>query len=158
MKNKIQFLIMDVDGTLTDGKINIGDEGEVYKSFSVKDGYAINQLLPRYGIEPVIITGRNSKIVQYRANELSIKYLFQGCDNKISTLENLLREKEASFENCAYIGDDMNDYDCMLVCKERGCPMDAVDEIKSIATYVCKNKGGEGAVREFVEYLIGSRK
>ena len=74
---EIKLLIMDVDGTLTDGRINIGENGELFKAFSVKDGHGIARILPQIGIEPVIITSRMSKIVEHRAVELNIKHLFK---------------------------------------------------------------------------------
>lgn len=150
---EIKLLIMDVDGTLTDGKINIGENGELFKAFSVKDGHGINRILPQIGIAPVIITSRMSKIVEHRAVELNIKHLFQGVADKIATLADLLKEQGLSFENCAYIGDDVNDLECMKKCAVCGCPADAVKEVKAVADYVCAQKGGEGAVREFIEYL-----
>ena len=149
----IKLLIMDVDGTLTDGKINIGENGELFKAFSVKDGHGINRILPQIGIAPVIITSRMSKIVEHRAVELTIRYLFQGVSDKIGALADLLKELSFSFENCAYIGDDVNDLECMEKCAVCACPADAVKEVKAIADYVCLQKGGDGAVREFIEYL-----
>ena len=151
--SSLKLLIMDVDGTLTDGKINIGESGELFKAFDVKDGYAINRILPQCGIEPVIITNRNSKIVEHRASELHIRYLFQGVADKITALSELLDELHLSFDNCAYIGDDLNDRECMMKCAFSACPSDAVKEVLQIANFVCSKKGGEGAVREFIEYL-----
>ena len=144
---------MDVDGTLTDGKINIGESGELFKAFSVKDGHGINRILPQCGIDPVIITSRRSKIVEHRAAELHIRYLYQGVPDKVETLSRLLDDLHLTFDNCAYIGDDINDRLCMEKCAISGCPADAVEEIKEIADYVCDRMGGEGAVREFIEYL-----
>lgn len=150
---EIKLLIMDVDGTLTDGRINIGENGELFKAFSVKDGHGINRILPQIGIAPVIITSRLSKIVEHRAKELNIKHLFQGVADKITALAELLKELNLSFDHCAYIGDDVNDLECMRKCAVCGCPADAVKEVRAVADFVCTEKGGEGAVREFIEYL-----
>ena len=152
-RNKIKLLIMDVDGTLTDGTINIGNNGELFKAFSVKDGHGIRRILPTLGIAPVIITGRNSDIVKYRAKEIGVEYLFQGSDDKVNVLGALLQQLGLTFDNCAYIGDDLNDYECMIKCRIKGCPHDAVKEIKAISDYVTERNGGQGAVREFIEYL-----
>lgn len=87
----IKYLVMDVDGTLTDGKIYIGNEGEIFKAFDVKDGYAIHYILPKYGITPVIITGRNSAIMEKRCAEIGIELLFQGVSDKIAVLRDVIK-------------------------------------------------------------------
>lgn len=154
----IKLLVMDVDGTLTDGKIYMGNEKESFKAFDIKDGCGIHDLLKPNGIEPVIITGRKSKILENRAKEIGITYLFQSVSDKISKLNEVLVEKKMELSNVAYIGDDINDLICMKnIIKAGGltaCPCDAVDEVKSIVNYICKRKGGEGAVRDFIEYLV----
>ena len=150
----IKLLVMDVDGTLTDGKINMGPEGELFKSFDIKDGYAINEMLPAHGIVPAIITGRSSTIVENRARELNIKELHQGKHDKLDTLKMLMLKYQCSRDNVAYIGDDILDIVCMRECGLVGCPANSCEQVKDIANYVCKCKGGEGAVREFIEFLI----
>lgn len=154
MGNAIKLFVMDVDGTLTDGKINMGPDGELFKSFNIKDGYAINEMLPKHGIVPAIITGRTSKIVENRARELHITELHQGKHDKLDTLKALMSKYGCVKENVAYIGDDILDIVCMRECGVVGCPADSCEEVKELAQYVCANKGGEGAVREFVEYVI----
>lgn len=150
----IKYLVMDVDGTLTDGKIYMGPNGEAMKAFSVKDGYVINYILKPHEIRPVIITARTSSIVRYRCDELGIKDVYQGKLNKLDTLKELVGEQLGS---CAYFGDDILDLKCMSPIKEAGgvvgCPADAVQEVKAVADYICVNKAGEGALREFVEWL-----
>lgn len=155
MKDKptIKALVMDVDGTLTDGGLYIGAGGEVMKRFHVKDGYAIHDLLPQMGIVPIIITGRTSEIVAQRCRELGITRLVQGSSNKIEDLKKILADENISITQVAYMGDDLNDYDCMKQVGLKGCPSDAVSEIKSIADYVTQSRGGNGAVREFVEWI-----
>lgn len=150
---KIKILIMDVDGTLTDGKIYMGPQGEVMKAFHCKDGLGIAQLLPEMGIVPVIITGRSSKIVENRARELKISHLYQGISDKLTVLDQMAIEMKISRQQIAYIGDDLNDLSAMQVCGCTACPADAVEEIKQIANYVCQHSGGDGAVREFIDYL-----
>lgn len=154
MDRKIKILVMDVDGTLTDGKINIGPNGELFKSFDIKDGYAINELLPAHGIIPAIITGRMSQIVENRARELHITELYQGRHDKLDTLKALMRKYGCTKENVAYIGDDILDIVCMKECVLVGCPADACQQVRRLAHYVCTRKGGDGAVREFIEYVI----
>lgn len=160
----LKFLVMDVDGTLTDGKIYMGDEGERFKVFDIKDGYAIKEMLPQYGIIPIVITARSSDILINRCSELDIEGIYQGVRNKIENLNEIMEQqgskddKKYSYRDCAYIGDDILDLQCMEPIKESGgfvgCPADAAKEVKEIADYVCVKNGGDGAVREFIEWLI----
>lgn len=151
----ISYLIMDVDGSLTDGKIYMGPDGELAKAFSIKDGYAMNYILKPANIKPVIITARSSSIVQNRCNELGIQDVFQGVLDKFTVLAKIC---DGLFEKCAYFGDDLIDLKCMIPIKAAGgivgCPADAVQEIKAISDYVCVNKAGEGALREFAEWIV----
>lgn len=152
----IKYLIMDVDGTLTDGKIYMGSDGEIMKAFSVKDGCAINFILKPAGIEPVIITARTSPIVQQRGNELGITEVYQGKMDKLTALKEIVGEDNIG--SCAYFGDDILDLQCMLPIKAAGgiigCPADAVQKVKAVADYLCINKAGEGALREFSEWIV----
>jgi len=149
----IKLLFMDVDGTLTDGRLYIGSNGEIMKSFDVKDGYAIAHLR-LHGIEPVIITGRKSAIVEARSKELKITELYQGVDNKLEKLKEVAQKYNASRDELAYIGDDLNDLECIEYCGTSACPADAVDEVKQKVSYICAHDGGRGAVREFIERLV----
>lgn len=144
---------MDVDGTLTDGGIYMGEKGEVMKRFDVKDGYAIHNILPQMGIIPIIITGRTSQILLNRCKELGIKNIVQGSKNKIEDMVKILAQEKIDLREAAYIGDDMNDYECMQKVGLRGCPHNAVKEIRNISDYVTDADGGKGAVREFIEYI-----
>ena len=160
----VRFLIMDVDGTLTDGKIYIGQQGEVMKAFNVKDGYAISVALPEHNITAVIITGRESRIVALRCRELGIVECHQRVNDKLQCLHSLLQrygqqdKTTYGLSDVAYIGDDLTDYDCMRAIKEAGgyvgCPADAVTQIKQMADFVSTKNGGDGAVREYIEWLL----
>lgn len=150
----IKLLVMDVDGTLTDGRIYVGADGEIMKAFDVKDGYAIAQMLPKFGIVPVIITGRSSEIVKRRAAELKITELYQGESDKLTRLKHVAEQYGAAPAEIAYIGDDLNDLACMKYCGVTGCPADSVAEVLEAADYVCKRDSGRGAVREFIEFLL----
>ncbi len=163
MQNKIKFLVMDVDGTLTDGKLYLGVEGELLKAFDIKDGYGIKNMLPDYNIIPIIMTARSSKIVENRCKELGIADLYQKVSNKLIKLNEIIEIKSIqdkinySYQNFAYIGDDLLDLQCMISIKKAGgvvgCPGDAVEKVKQMADYVCYYYGGNGAVREFIEWL-----
>lgn len=152
----IKYLIMDVDGSLTDGKVYMGPYGEAMKAFSIKDGYVFNYMLKPNNIIPVIITARTSSIVINRCNELGIEEVYQGRLDKFAALQEIVGENGIS--SCAYFGDDIIDLNCMMPIKQAGgiigCPSDAVQEIRAIADYICTNKAGEGALREFSEWLI----
>lgn len=162
-ENNIKFLVIDVDGTLTDGKINMGAEGEVFKAFDVKDGCGIKDILPDFGIDPVIITARESKHLEKRCKELGISLLYQGVRNKYEKLNLILQEQslrdgcDYSLNNVAYIGDDLLDLQCMVPVKEAGglvgCPRDAVDRVKDTSDFVSSRDGGSGAVREFIDWI-----
>lgn len=147
---------MDVDGTLTDGKIYVSAEGEIFKAFDIKDGCGIHDILPMFNIIPVVITGRVSKILEKRCEELGITEVFQGVANKIGKLHEVIGDNQ--LDCVAYIGDDINDIECMKSIKFEngivGCPADAVSTVREISDYVTKRKGGNGAVREFIEWLV----
>ena len=151
--DKIKFLVMDVDGTLTDGKIYMGAKGELCKAFDIKDGYGIHDIAIPAGMVPVIITGRKSIIVDRRCKELGIEQVHQGISNK---LEKLL-EITSDLSKVAYIGDDINDLTCMQAIIEAGgivgCPADAVKAVIDVAHFISKKDVGDGEVREFIEML-----
>jgi len=149
----IKMVVLDVDGTLTDGKIYIGVQGETMKAFNVKDGLGIIKLHIK-GIVPVFITERNSEIVANRAKELNITEVHQGIHDKVKKLKQVAVKYECDFDEIAYIGDDENDLECMKLCGIKGCPADAADTVLQITDFVCKRNGGNGAVREFIDYLL----
>lgn len=150
---RVKMLVMDVDGTLTDGHIYIGAQGEMMKAFDVKDGYGIVEFRHNGGI-PVIITGRSSKIVEARCRELGINELYQGISNKLEQLKRVAEKYHVQPEEIAYIGDDLNDLECIQYCGYSGCPADAIEDVKRYVFYVCQNVGGRGAVREFISRIL----
>ena len=151
---EVKALVMDVDGTLTNGQINISLNGELYKSFYCRDGLGIINAV-RHGIMPILLTSRTSNIVEERAKELGIKNVLQGAENsKKEVLDKFISEQFLSYDEMAYIGDDINDLECMKLCAVSACPSDAVEEVKRVANYICKRKGGYGAVREFIDWLL----
>ena len=149
----MKLFVMDVDGTLTDGRLYFSEAGETLKAFHAKDGYAIVNLLPKCGIIPVIITGRESGIVRRRAADLKIHEVHQGVTDKLRVLKAIAEKYGASPEEIAYIGDDVNDLDCIRYCGMTGCPADAMEEVLEAVDYVCKREGGMGAVREFADWV-----
>ena len=151
---KIKLLVMDVDGTLTDGHIYFSENGECMKAFHVQDGYAIAHKLPVYGIMPVIITGKSSEIVRKRAAELKITEVHQGISDKLAKLKEIIAKYDVLPSEIAYIGDDENDLECMEFCGFTACPADAIPMVKTAVDYVCTRNGGRGAVREFIDIIL----
>ena len=149
----IKLILLDVDGTLTDSGIYHGNNGEELKKFNVKDGYAIVNA-QELGIEFGIITGKESELVRTRANELNIKYLYQGISEKTLILDEIMQITGLQKEEIAYMGDDLNDIKIMKKSGFSGTPLDGVNEAKIIADFVSTKNGGEGAVREFIETIL----
>lgn len=154
---KIKLLAMDVDGTMTDGKIYIGANGEAMKAFSVKDGYGIAELR-KSGVKTAIITARNSEIVERRAIELSIDKVLQGVKDKKNALEMLAKEYGLEKAEIAYIGDDIPDIPAMEYAGLVFCPKDASPEIKIISNIITASEGGKGAIRDAAEYILKNNK
>ncbi len=149
----IKMIVLDVDGTLTDGRIYIDNNGVETKAFNVKDGFSIVSGR-KMGIKFAIITGRSSKVVEKRALELGIEDVYQGVHNKIEKLDELLAKYGMTYENCAYMGDDINDIPAMKRSNFVGVPADCADAVMEYAHFVAKSNGGCGAVREFVDYIL----
>ena len=149
----IELVVLDVDGTMTDSRITYSENGDEIKSFNVKDGLAIASWR-KLGKQVAIITGRRSEIVARRAKELRIEHFYQGIENKKEVLEKLLEKLELSMENVAAIGDDLNDLQMLKAAKISFVPRDASAYVDRIATVILSKKGGDGAVREMIEYLI----
>ena len=150
----IELIVLDVDGTLTDGKITYSNSGEETKSFDVADGLAIAVWTKKFGKKAAIITGRSSFVVEKRANELGITYLHQGVKNKQEVLEEILKKENLSWNQVAAIGDDLNDYKMLKKVGLSFTPANGSHYIKSFVNVVCQNKGGDGAVREMIEYIL----
>ena len=160
LRKNIKIIIFDVDGTLTDGKIYMGNSGEVFKAFSIKDGCGIHDLLPQKQIVPIIITARTSDIVRNRCNELNINECWQGVRDKLGKMRELA-DKYGITPDCndvyseiAYVGDDIIDIKCMRHCGLVACPKDAVEEVKEISDFISIHNGGDGAVREFIDWIV----
>jgi len=149
----IELLVLDVDGCLTDGKIIYDSNGVESKSFDVKDGLAIATWI-RMGKKVAIITGRESSVVKKRADELKIPYLFQGIRNKEEKLNELLKSIGLNMSQVAAIGDDLNDFHMLKSAALSFTPQNGAKQIKPIVDVVLQNNGGEGAVREMIEYII----
>ncbi len=152
----IRLFAMDVDGTLTDGKIYIGPAGEAMKAFSPKDGLGI-KLLIRHGIVPAIITGRTSKILEHRCGELGIRELHQDIKAKADILDMLREKYDLKPEQTAYIGDDMNDLSAIQAAGITFAPADCAEQLKPYVDYVLTKKAGDSPVREAIDMILLGR-
>ncbi len=150
---KIKLLALDVDGVLTDGTINIGNDGEIFKGFNAKDGLGISCAL-RNGLQIAIITGRKSKIIHARAQELGITLLCEGVKDKYAELCALREKLALASEQVAYMGDDLNDLPAFRAAGLAFAPQDATAEVQAAADIVVQKCGGRGAVRAAVETIL----
>ncbi|MCI5968504.1 KdsC family phosphatase [Helicobacter sp.] len=149
----IKLIVLDVDGTLSDGNVIYSDEGTEIKAFNVKDGLGIAAWI-KLGREVAIITGRESKIVENRAKELKITYIKQGIQNKAQALKEILTQANIHLNEVAIIGDDLNDLSMLKLVKHSYAPKDAAKLVKQNVHRVLKQKGGKGAVRAMIDELI----
>lgn len=150
----IKLLVLDVDGTLTNGQITYSNSGDELKSFDVSDGLALATWTKKLGLKAAIITGRTSLIVQKRAKNLQIQHLHQGIHNKDEVLQEILDKEGISWHEVAAIGDDLNDYKMLKKAGLSFTPSNGSSYIKEIVNVVCTKEGGSGAVREMIEYII----
>lgn len=153
MKKYIKLVLTDIDGVWTDGGMYYDQLGNELKKFNTSDSAGV-LLCHQFNIPVGIITGEDTHIVEKRAHKLKIKYLFQGISNKVEAAQKILSEAGVDFHQVAYIGDDIGDYHLLQKVGYSAAPANAPDYIKSKVEFVTKKKGGEGAFREFVEWLL----
>ncbi|MDQ3016922.1 MAG: HAD-IIIA family hydrolase [Bacteroidota bacterium] len=151
----IRMLILDVDGTMTDGGVYIDTNGIQSKKFNIKDGMGITQLIEK-GIDVAIIShSRSQTILDERARMLGIKYVYSGKESKLKVMHRWILDMKLSQDQIAYMGDDVNDIEIMQEVGLSACPADAHSSVVRIADVVLQKKGGEGCVREFIDrYLL----
>jgi len=152
---QIKLVISDVDGVLTDGGMFYSESGKEFKKFNTRDGMGV-ELLKQNGINIIFLTKENSKVSENRAKKLQTK-IYLGIENKEKKLKEICKNLKINLENVAYIGDDVNDISAMKLVGFSAAPNDGVIQIKKIAIYICKNKGGEGAFREFADLIIDNK-
>ena len=150
---KIKMLVLDVDGVMTDGRIIMDDKGREMKNFDVRDGHGI-KLLHRYGINVAILTGRKSKVVEYRAKDLEIAEVYQKAFNKEKVLAKILQKHKLSAKAVAYVGDDIVDIPVLRRVGFSAAAADSLEVVKKSVDYVSMRRGGHGAVREICEMLL----
>ena len=154
--SRLKLVVLDVDGTLTDGRIIYGNDGMEMKQFHVRDGAGI-LLAQNAGLEFMILTGRKSECVRRRAEELHITALLQGVSDKAAELSRQLTQRNLEKEDVAYMGDDLVDLSAMEICGYCACPADAAEDVKAVCDYIAPSKGGHGAVRDFLEFCLKAR-
>lgn len=155
-RHDIKLLLLDVDGTLTDGSLGYDEQGNQVKFFNVKDGLAMSRAIRRGGLQIGFITNTSRPAsVQARANDLGVQHFYAGSSPKIEILTQWLKELHLSPEEVAFCGDDLNDIDLMRVCGLSACPADAVPQIRKAAQVVLNATGGHGCVRELIEDVLG---
>ena len=150
---RIRLLLLDVDGVLTDGRLALDEAGREIKFFHIRDGQGI-RLLQLAGIKVGILTGRRSKAVDFRAQELGIHLVFQKIQDKAQALPAILKKENLQADEVCYVGDDLSDL-AVLSCVGLGVAVaDAAAEVKAIAHYTTRLRGGQGAVREICEKVL----
>lgn len=151
----IKFLVLDVDGVMTDGGMYYTESGDQFKKFNTKDGMGI-QLAMKAGLQVAFLSsGSQAMIVRGRAKTLGVEHIYIGPRPKIDVLSEWCREFEISINQVAYIGDDVNDLEVMEAVGFSGCPADAVEAIKLKSNVILTRKGGDACVREFIdEHLL----
>ena len=156
VKNKamnIKLLVMDVDGTLTDGKINMGPDGELFKAFDIKDGYAMQHAV-KCGLRLAIISGAKTESTRVRYENLGLKDIILGASVKILAYNQLCEKYGLKDEEVVFMGDDIPDYEVMSRCGLPCCPADAASEIKQVSKYVSHRNGGDGCARDVLEQIL----
>jgi 3-deoxy-D-manno-octulosonate 8-phosphate phosphatase (KDO 8-P phosphatase) len=151
--HKIKAFVFDYDGVLSDGTIWVANEDYVMRSGNVKDGYALQYALKK-GYQVAVISGGKGESIEARMNMLGIKDVFVGSHRKKEIFLNYLRDKNLKAEEVLYMGDDIPDYDVMVEAGVATCPYDAAEEIKSVADYISRAKGGFGCVRDVIEQVL----
>jgi len=149
----IRMVIFDVDGVLTDGHIFIDNNGVETKAFDVRDGSGI-KWLRRAGLDVAFITGRESRVVEYRARELGVEWVYQGVKVKTEAYEDLLAATGLKDREAAYAGDDLIDLPVMRRVGLAMAPADARPEVLEVSHFVSTCPGGRGAAREMVEMIL----
>ncbi len=153
---RIRLVVLDVDGTLTDGRLYYGKDGEAFKAFDVRDGHALRLLQMYGGVKLAVLTGRRADLVLQRCRELSIEHVVGQSRAKGSAIEDIAREMGIPLAEAAYMGDDVNDLPALRKVALSCAPADAAPEVLREVSWVSKRPAGRGAVRELCELLLGA--
>ena len=151
--HQISTFVFDVDGVFTNNQLMATENGDLQRIFNAKDGFALKTAIEK-GFHICIITGGTSQAVHKRFELLGVKHNYYRVSDKLKVLNEFLTLENISAKNVLYIGDDIPDYHAMQKCGLKCCPNDAVPEIKAIADYICRQKGGDACVREVIEMVL----
>lgn len=155
-ERNIKLVILDVDGTMTDGGMYFMEDGNQMKRYNTRDGIAIKQAIKKGIMFGIISHGAKLNVVKNRANLLGIQLVYVGNDSKVEVLKNWLNDLKFSPNQVAFIGDDINDIEIMKYVGLSACPANAVNEVKPISDIILNKNGGEGCIREFFDdWLLG---
>ena len=149
----VKLLLLDSDGVLTDGSIWVGESGELAQKYYVRDGLAI-QMLQQNSIKVGVITGRISKSLPKRLEDLKVGMLYQGAKDKIKVYEEILQKESLTDEEVAYMGDDWPDFSLLKRVGFSAAPSDAIPEVLQIVHFVSPFPGGRGAIRSLAECIL----
>ncbi|NEW78279.1 MAG: acylneuraminate cytidylyltransferase [Gelidibacter sp.] len=150
---RIDFLVLDVDGVFTDGGVYYNEAGEFAKKFDMRDGMGL-EILRQNKVEVAVLTSENSKVVAQRMKKLQIQHTFLGVKDKFSFLKQFLADKNSSFDGVAYVGDDVNDLANICSSGWSFAPANATHIVKTHADVVLANNSGKGAIREVCEFIL----
>ncbi len=152
----IKLFATDVDGVLTDAGMYYAESGDEWKKFNTRDGMGI-KLLQRAGIITAIVTQERTKLVARRAEKLAIPELHQGVMDKLSLVRDMSARYGLTLSQVAYIGDDINDLETLKAVGFSATPADGMPQVAAAVDYICRKKGGEGAVREIIEMILDAQ-
>lgn len=151
--SKIQFILMDLDGVLTDGSITYSSNGEMLKSFNAHDGFGINRGR-QHGLKFAIISGMSATANEMRARRLNIEELYQNCEDKTQAANDIKQKYNLTDENLCFIGDDVFDIPLLQQVVFSASPPEAIEEVRSEVHYITKVSAGRGCVREMIDFIL----
>jgi len=153
---QIRLFATDVDGVLTDGGMYYGESGDEWKKFNTRDGMGI-KLLQRAGLVTAFVTQERTKLVARRGEKLTIPEVHQGVMDKLTVVREMVMRHGMTLEQVAYMGDDVNDLELLKAAGFSAAPADGMPQVVAAVDYVCRKKGGEGAVREVIELILAAQ-
>jgi 3-deoxy-D-manno-octulosonate 8-phosphate phosphatase (KDO 8-P phosphatase) len=154
--DRVRLLAMDVDGVLTDAGMYYSETGDELKKFNTRDGMGI-KLLQTAGIVTAFVTKEKTAIVERRGRKLAVPEVHQGVDDKVAVIVGLAKKYRLSLDQIAYVGDDVNDLDALRAVGFSAAPADAMPVVLHSVQYVCGHRGGDGAVREIADLILGPK-
>lgn len=154
---RIRLVVLDVDGTLTDGRLYYGKDGEAFKAFDVRDGHGLRMLNLYGGVKLAVLTGRRADLVQQRCRELSIDHVVGSSRAKGAAIEQIAIDLDVPLDQAAFMGDDVNDLPALRKVALSCAPQDAAPEVLREVRWVSRRRAGRGAVRELCELLLAAK-